>query len=161
MRCKGKITSGRQMVNFVVIPLSFGGLLLLLASCSIFLPSVKEKLLAEHKAAWKEIWDTGRIDIEGDLEMAQAVYGSMYYILSSTRHDWPYGLSPGGLPGGEEYMGHTFWDQDIWMYPPLVLLHPDLARSSMRYRKNRLPAARRIAKEYGYKGEINILTIFA
>ena len=84
--------------------------------------------------------------------MAQAVYGSMYYILSSTRHDWPYGLSPGGLPGGEEYMGHTFWDQDIWMYPPLVLLHPDLARSSLKYRKDRLPAARRIAKEYGYKG---------
>lgn len=49
-------------------------------------------------------------------------------------------------------MGHTFWDQDIWMYPPLVLLHPDLARSSMRYRKDRLPAARRIAKKYGYKG---------
>lgn len=49
-------------------------------------------------------------------------------------------------------MGHTFWDQDIWMYPPLVLLHPDLARSSVRYRKERLPAARRIAKEYGYKG---------
>ena len=85
--------------------------------------------------------------------MAQAVYGSMYYILSSTRHDWPYGLSPGGLPGGEEYMGHTFWDQDIWMYPPLVLLHPDLARSSLKYRKDRLPAARRIAKEYGYKGK--------
>ena len=120
-----------------------------------FSPSVKEKLLAEHKAAWKALWDTGRIDIEGDLEMAQAVYGSMYYILSSTRHDWPYGLSPGGLPNGEEYMGHTFWDQDIWMYPPLVLLHPDLARSSMRYRKNRLPAARRIAKEYGYKGKIS------
>ena len=84
--------------------------------------------------------------------MAQAIYGSLYYILSSTRHDWPYGLSPGGLPGGEEYMGHTFWDQDIWMYPPLVLLHPDLARSSLKYRKERLPAARRIAKEYGYKG---------
>ena len=120
-----------------------------------FFPSIKEKLLAEHKAAWKALWDTGRIDIEGDLEMAQAVYGSMYYILSSTRQDWPYGLSPGGLPGGEEYMGHTFWDQDIWMYPPLVLLHPDLARSSLKYRKDRLPAAHRIAKEYGYKGKLS------
>ena len=118
---------------------------------------VKEQLLAEHKAAWKALWDSGRIEIEGDLEMAQAVYGSMYYILSSTRHDWPYGLSPGGLPAGEEYMGHTFWDQDIWMYPPLVLLHPDLARSSLKYRKDRLPAARRIAKEYGYKGNGTIV----
>ena len=113
---------------------------------------VKEHLLEEHKAAWKALWDTGRIEIEGDLEMAQAVYGSLYYILSSTRHDWPYGLSPGGLPAAEEYMGHTFWDQDIWMYPPLVLLHPDLARSSLGYRSERLPAARRIAKEFGYKG---------
>ncbi|XP_068683717.1 protein-glucosylgalactosylhydroxylysine glucosidase-like isoform X1 [Montipora foliosa] len=109
----------------------------------------KEQLLKEHKSAWKALWDTGRIEIEGDLKMAQAVYGS---ILSSTRHDWPYGLSPGGLPAAEEYMGHTFWDQDIWMYPPLVLLHPDLARSAMRYRKDRLPAARRIAKQYGYEG---------
>ena len=118
--------------------------------CAVF--RVKEQLLAEHKVAWKALWDTGRIEIEGDLEMAQAVYGSMYYILSSTRHDWPYGLSPGGLPAAEEYMGHTFWDQDIWMYPPLVLLHPDLARSSLKYRKDRLPAARRIAKQYGYRG---------
>ena len=61
-------------------------------------------------------------------------------------------------------MGHTFWDQDIWMYSPLVLLHPDLARSSLGYRKDRLPAARRIAKEYGYKGNkaaylLTVLTI--
>ena len=114
--------------------------------------SVKEQLLTEHKAAWRDLWNSGRIEIEGDVDMAQAIYGSLYYILSSTRHDWPYGLSPGGLPGGEEYMGHTFWDQDIWMYPSLVLLHPDLARSALKYRKERLPAARRIAKEYGYKG---------
>ena len=125
---------------------------LIIKICSFIVFRDKEQLLEEHKAAWKALWETGRIEIEGDLEMAQAVYGSMYYILSSTRSDWPYGLSPGGLPGGEEYMGHTFWDQDIWMYPPLVLLHPDLARSALKYRKDRLPAARRIAKEYGYKG---------
>ena len=124
----------------------------LIQICSFIVFRDKEQLFEEHKAAWKALWETGRIEIEGDLEMAQAVYGSMYYILSSTRSDWPYGLSPGGLPGGEEYMGHTFWDQDIWMYPPLVLLHPDLARSALKYRKDRLPAARRVAKEYGYKG---------
>jgi len=76
----------------------------------------------------------------------------MYYILSSIRSDWPYGLSPGGLPGGEEYMGHTFWDQDIWMYPVLVLLYPDLARSCLQYRYERLPAARLQARTYGFEG---------
>ncbi|XP_032235851.2 protein-glucosylgalactosylhydroxylysine glucosidase isoform X2 [Nematostella vectensis] len=112
----------------------------------------KSSLLETHKEAWSELWSTGRIDVEGDLELSQAIYSSMYNILSSTRADWPYGLSPGGLPGGEEYMGHTFWDQDIWMYPSLVLLQPDLARASLQYRYDRLPAARRIAKKFGYKG---------
>ena len=110
-------------------------------------------MLKSHKEAWKRLWDTGKIDIEGDLELSQAVYGSMYYILSSTRADWPYGLSPGGLPGGEEYMGHTFWDQDIWMYPFLVLLHPDLARGCLGYRYQRLPGARVMAAKYGYNGK--------
>jgi len=97
------------------------------------------------------LWNSGKIDIEGNLELSQAVHGSMYYILSSIRADWPYGLSPGGLPGGEEYMGHTFWDQDIWMYPFLVLLYPDLAR--LQYRYERLPAARLLAQKYGFHGK--------
>ena len=57
-------------------------------------------------------------------------------------------------------MGHTFWDNEIWMYPPLLLLHPDLARSAMRYRHERLPAARRIARKYGYEGSRKPLNIF-
>lgn len=113
----------------------------------------KSNLLQSHKDAWKYIWNSGKIDIEGNLELSQAVYGSMYYILSSIRSDWPYGLSPGGLSGGEEYMGHTFWDQDIWMYPFLVLLYPDLARSCLQYRYERLPAARLLAEKYGFNGK--------
>ena len=98
--------------------------------------------------------DSGSIDIEGNLELSQAVYASMYQILSSTRADWPYGLSPGGLSGGEEYMGHTFWDMDIWMFPFLLLLYPDLAKASLKYRYDRLPAARRIARVNKYRGKL-------
>ncbi|EDO36562.1 predicted protein, partial [Nematostella vectensis] len=116
------------------------------------LNQARKDLLASHKDAWKTLWSTGRIDVEGDLQLSQAIYSSMYNILSSTRADWPYGLSPGGLPGGEEYMGHTFWDQDIWMYPSLVLLQPDLARACLQYRYHRLPAARLISQKFGMKG---------
>ncbi|EDO36561.1 predicted protein [Nematostella vectensis] len=115
----------------------------------------KRHLLWHHTKAWEELWESGKVDVvtkDKSSHLGQAIYGSLYYLLSSTRADWPYGLSPGGLPGGEEYMGHTFWDQDIWMYPVMVLLYPDLARASLRYRYDRLPAARRIARKWGYKG---------
>lgn len=56
-----------------------------------------EQLLAEHEGAWAEIWEEGRVEVEGDSALAAAVNGSLYNILSSVRQDWPFGLSPGGL----------------------------------------------------------------
>jgi trehalose/maltose hydrolase-like predicted phosphorylase len=38
-------------------------------------------LLVSHVEAWKEIWDQGRVEMDGHLPLAQAVYGSLYYIL--------------------------------------------------------------------------------
>ena len=112
----------------------------------------KTILFHAHANAWRKIWNSGRVELEGDLKLNQAVYGSLYYIISSTRADWSYGLSPGGLPGGEEYLGHTFWDQDIWMYPPVLMLHPFMGKAGIEYRYARLQAARKIAKDYKYQG---------
>ncbi len=66
-----------------------------------------EQLLAEHVAAWSKLWESG-VEVGGDDELARAINGSQYFILSSIREDWPYGLSPGGLASGG-YHGHTFW----------------------------------------------------
>lgn len=66
-----------------------------------------KELLTEHIAAWGELWKSG-LEVGGDEELARAINGSQYYILSSIREDWPYGLSPGGLASGG-YHGHTFW----------------------------------------------------
>lgn len=38
-------------------------------------------LYQSHVQAWTELWDQGRIDVEGNIPLAQAVYGSWYYIL--------------------------------------------------------------------------------
>ena len=35
----------------------------------------------KHAKAWDDIWKQGRIDIEGSLSLAQAIYGSLYYII--------------------------------------------------------------------------------
>lgn len=110
-----------------------------------------EMLLGSHVKAWKQLWDAGRIEVEGNLTLAQTVSGSLYYTLSSLRTSRVFGLSPGGL-ATDGYDGHVFWDQETWMFPPLVLLHQDLARTCLAYRFDRLQAAIDKAKNYGFKG---------
>ena len=97
-------------------------------------------LLQEHTAAWAERWQRGSIRVEGDLRMAQAANASLYVLRSSIRDDWPWGLSPGGLTTNG-YNGHTFWDQETWMWPPLLLLDPPSAASALAYRFNRREGA--------------------
>eukprot|EP00943_MAST-04B_sp_MAST-4B-sp1_P003954 g3954.t1 len=72
--------------------------------------------------------------------LAQVINASLYYILSSAREDYPWGLSPGGL-ASQGYNGHTFWDQESWMYPPVLLLNQRLARSILEYRYNHISGA--------------------
>ena len=40
-----------------------------------------EHLLHSHLEAWKDVWDLGRIDVEGNLPLAQTVYSGLYYML--------------------------------------------------------------------------------
>jgi hypothetical protein len=54
-------------------------------------------LWSKHVDAWMKRWDQGRIEVGGDLRLAQATNSSLYFMLSSIRPDWPMGMSPGGL----------------------------------------------------------------
>ncbi len=62
-------------------------------------------LLSNHTSSWLDLWERGRIDVSGDLQLSKAIYGSLYYLTSSiplvNDANSPYiGLSPGGLPFG-------------------------------------------------------------
>jgi len=109
-----------------------------------------DRLFQAHSAAWERLWD-GDIVIEGDLESQRAVRSALYHLYSFARSGSAYSLSPMGL-SGLGYNGHVFWDTELWMYPPLLLLQPDIARSLLEYRFQRLDAARRNAFAHGYKG---------
>ena len=66
------------------------------------------ELYNHHVEAWIDVWNSGHIDVVGNLKLAQAVYGSWYYILSSMpvigSESMEYvGLSPSGLPYGEAH----------------------------------------------------------
>ncbi|MCI4670727.1 MAG: glycoside hydrolase family 65 protein [Bacteroidia bacterium] len=109
-----------------------------------------ERLLKRHEAAWDKLWESD-ILIEGDPMVQQEVHSAIYHLYSFAREGTSYSLSPMGL-SGLGYNGHIFWDTEIWMYPPLLLLQPEIAKSLLDYRFERMEAARQNAFSHGYKG---------
>lgn len=107
------------------------------------------ELLKEHIDEWRKL--SGDIHVEGDKELNNNIQTSIYYILSSVRSDWEYSLSPGSI-STNTYNGHIFWDTETWMYPFLLTFYPDLAKSILNYRIERISRAEEKAKELGYKG---------
>ncbi|MEN9609513.1 MAG: hypothetical protein RLZZ628_327 [Bacteroidota bacterium] len=109
-----------------------------------------DRLLNRHRAAWNQLWESD-ILVEGDVVAQRDIHSALYHLYSFVREGTPYSLSPMGL-SGLGYNGHVFWDTELWMYPPLLTLHPELARSAMEYRYNGLEKAKSNASGYGYKG---------
>ncbi len=110
----------------------------------------RERLLDFHHKAWADLWQSD-IEIEGDPESQQDVRSMLYHLYSFTRSGTSLSPSPMGL-SGLGYNGHVFWDTELWMYPALLVLRPELAESMMEYRFKRLDAAKRNAFSKGYKG---------
>lgn len=110
----------------------------------------RDRLIKFHNQAWDKLWESD-IKIEGDLQAQQDVHSMLYHLISFSRAGTSNSLSPMGL-SGLGYNGHVFWDTDIWMFPALLVLHPDIAKSLIEYRFERLEAAKRNAFSHGYKG---------
>ncbi len=110
----------------------------------------RERLLQFHQKAWDELWKS-RIMIDGDEQSQQDVNSMLYHLYSFTREGTALSPSPMGL-SGLGYNGHVFWDTELWMYPSLLVLHPELAKSMIEYRFQRLEAAKRNAFSKGFKG---------
>jgi protein-glucosylgalactosylhydroxylysine glucosidase len=109
-----------------------------------------DRLLQFHTNAWNDLWKSD-ITIEGDPQAQQDVHSMLYHLYSFTREGTALSPSPMGL-SGLGYNGHVFWDTELWMYPSMLVLHPELAKSMIEYRYQRLDAAKRNAFSKGYKG---------
>ena len=109
-----------------------------------------ERLLMRHRQAWDDLWKSD-IKIVGDPQSQKGIRFALYHLYSFIREGTGYSLSPMGL-SGLGYNGHVFWDTELWMYPPLLALQPEIARSILEYRFNRLEAAKKNAFSHGYKG---------
>ena len=108
-----------------------------------------DALLDQHRTAWRDLWRSD-IAIDGDARAQTAVHSDLYYLLATSTADthWPMGAC--GLTPG--YSGHAFWDSDTWIFPALLLLHPERAKSLVMFRAFTLPAAQARAQARGFKG---------
>jgi protein-glucosylgalactosylhydroxylysine glucosidase len=109
-----------------------------------------DRLISFHEKAWNEIWKSD-IRVTGDEQSQQDIHSMLYHLYAFTREGTTFSLSPMGL-SGLGYNGHIFWDADLWMFPALLVLHPEMAKSMIEYRYERLEAARKNAFSHGYKG---------
>lgn len=109
-----------------------------------------DTILEGHRKLWEELWESD-IEIKGDTEAQKAVRFALYNLYSSCREGTGLSIPPMGL-SSQGYNGHIFWDTELWMYPPMLLLNPGIARSMIDYRTARMEAAAKKASDYGYKG---------
>lgn len=120
-------------------------------------------ILETHSRVWNREWERFEIAVGGNQRLNQVIHGSVFYLTSNLPsketnqpNDPFYGLSPGGLGKGgtlyAEYQGHSFWDTEMWMHPPVLLLDPPGSENILSYRYNVRKAAADNAKNTGYKG---------
>lgn len=110
----------------------------------------KKRLVERHRQAWSELWKSD-IVIEGDSIRQRDTRFALFNLYSSVREETAYSIPPMAL-SGTFYFGHIFWDAETWMFPPLLMLQPKLAKSMLEYRFQRLEKAKQNAANHGYKG---------
>jgi trehalose/maltose hydrolase-like predicted phosphorylase len=108
-----------------------------------------DTLLQAHRAAWATLWSTD-IRIAGDPNAQRVAHSDMYYLLANVAPDTAWAVGACGITTG--YVGHIFWDSDSWIFPALVLTHPQRARSLVMFRDRTLPAAQQRAGAAGMPG---------
>ena len=80
-------------------------------------------LLSSHRDGWEEVWEGGRVEVEGNEHLARTLLAAQYYLYLSlafpdlsSRPLPPYcGLSPGGL-------AHGLLEQDYQVPVPALVV---------------------------------------
>ena len=112
-----------------------------------------KNIYTTHTKAWERLWERTDIKIEGDRFSQKVVRLHIFHLLitaSPHNKNIDAGMPARGLHG-EAYRGHIFWDE-LYILPFYNLHAPEIAKALLMYRYRRLDAAKKYAKENGYKG---------
>ena len=108
-----------------------------------------EKIYWEHCREWEKIWE--RDILVDDEDLQYKIHSCIYHLISSVRENQDHSIPPMGL-SNDGWGGHIFWDADFFMFPALILIYPELAKSIVLYRYRTLEAAKANARRMGFKG---------
>jgi alpha,alpha-trehalose phosphorylase len=108
-------------------------------------------LLAEQREYLDEFWAGADVQVEGDIEIQQAVRFGLFHILQAGARAEHRPIAAKGLTG-PGYDGHTFWDTETFVLPVLTYTHPSAAADALRWRHMTLPVAKQHAVDLGLAG---------
>jgi len=111
-------------------------------------------ILAAHEGAWSERWQCSDVEVEGD-EAAQRALRFAVYHLNSAANPTDEHVSIGARAlTGDAYLGHVFWDTEIYLLPFYTMTWPEAARALLMYRYHTLDGAREKAERMGWRGAL-------
>jgi alpha,alpha-trehalose phosphorylase len=108
-------------------------------------------LLAEQRGFLDDFWGAADIEIEGDMELQQAVRFALFHTLQAGERGEQRPIPAKGLTG-PGYDGHTFWDTEAFVLPLLTYSRPRAVADALRWRHNTLDLARERARSLGLRG---------
>lgn len=106
----------------------------------------------KHVKAWKDYFEKLDIHIDGDDEMDLKIRFCTYHTaIAIARNDSVHSLGAKNLTG-EAYNDYVWWDCEVYQAP--IILYSGCAdvRNILKYRYDRLSAAKEAAKAEGRKG---------
>ena len=106
--------------------------------------------IEQHLAAWQSRWEQADVRIDGDEAAQKALRYNIYQLLINGPVG-PTGIGAKFL-SSEGYLGHAFWDTEIFILPFYIHNFPPVARNMLIYRYNTLAGAKRNAEKMGYRG---------
>jgi trehalose/maltose hydrolase-like predicted phosphorylase len=106
-------------------------------------------LQAAHESAWRALWRSD-ILVGGNPELQRTLHSDLFYLLENSAPGTTWPAAACGF--SSNYFGHVFWDNDFWVFPALLLLHPERAQSLIAFRQRTLPQAVARARAHGFAG---------
>jgi alpha,alpha-trehalose phosphorylase len=108
-------------------------------------------LLADQQGYLDEFWERADVELEGDMELQQAVRFALFHTLQAGARAEQRAIAAKGLTG-PGYDGHTFWDTERFVLPVLTYTTPAAAADALRWRHATLDLARERARQLGLEG---------
>src|SRR6185503_10823702 len=108
-------------------------------------------LVAEQRQYLAEFWDGADVEVDGDMEVQQAVRFGLFHVLQAGARSEGRAIAAKGLTG-PGYDGHAFWDTESFVLPVLTATLPGAVAGALHWRQSTLDLAISRAQLLGLRG---------